>query len=145
MVYGRYPSGRRSVANGNAANSKTGANILETFLASRALASKTMVDASGQRPRDTVRTLCRALTASKNLILHQKLALKRGILEGFELAFEGALEVDSLEALRSLLRDRLGSVVSKEEVGRRGRSPGGRDADETFGLVRPFVIIRGTC
>jgi midasin len=64
-------------------------------------------------------------------------------MEGFELAFEGPLEPVSLVTLKQLLHARLGHGLTKDEVNRPGRRPGGRGVTDDYVLVKPFWIKRG--
>lgn len=142
-IAARYLSGVVSTGGGPLEHSEVVMSVVDTFIKSRELASKSLVDASGQRPRYTLRTMCRALTASANLIVKQGLSLKRGLMEGFELAFEGPLESASLGTLKQLLHARLGHGLTKDEVNRPGRRPGGRGVTDDYVLVKPFWIKRG--
>jgi midasin (ATPase involved in ribosome maturation) len=124
-------------------HSETVVSIVDTFLKIRDAANKSLVDASGQRPRYTLRTLCRALIASKELVLHQKFNFRRAIMEGFELAFEGPLDAQSAKALKCILKADLGNDL-KQDMEQPGRRPGGRNSEDEFVLIKPFWIKRGT-
>lgn len=137
-----YLSGVLSCTSGPIEQSETIANVVDVYLRSRELADKTLVDASGQRPRYTLRTMCRALAAARNLIVQQKLTLDRGILEGFELAFEGQLGTDSLKKTQALFKPLLTEKCG-ENLNKPGRRPGGRMSESKYVSIKPFWIERG--
>ena len=71
-------------------------NIVGLYLSCRRLSQEILCDGGGNRPRYTLRTFTRALNAIKSLIvMHRITDIKRAILEGFELAFEGPLDLFS--------------------------------------------------
>ena len=57
-------------------------SAVDVYLRCRRLSEQTLVDGGGQRPRYTLRTMCRALSAARNLIVEQRFSIKRAILEG---------------------------------------------------------------
>uniref|UniRef100_A0A7S3VEM6 Midasin n=1 Tax=Chaetoceros debilis TaxID=122233 RepID=A0A7S3VEM6_9STRA len=117
---------------------------VDVYLKCRELSEKTLVDGSGQRPRYTLRTMCRALSGSCNLISKQRFGVKRALLEGFELGFEGALDEDSRNALKILLSSTLGKGLSKKELDHPGRRPGSKADSGDFVLSKPFWICTGS-
>lgn len=137
-VAARYLKGIMTAGNTPLDQSETVVNLVDTYIRSRELALSCLVDGGGQRPRYTLRTLCRALVASRNLMSDQKLSLKRGILEGFELAFEGPLDEKSLKTVRTLFKSKLGKELKSEEMDRPARKPKG-----DYILVKPFWISTG--
>ncbi len=119
-------------------------SAVDVYLQCRKLAEQSLVDGGGQRPRYTLRTMCRALSAARNLILEQKFSVKRALLEGYELGFEGALNTNSKKALRKLLNSTLGKDISPKELDHPGRRPGGRGANgDDFILSKPFWLKTG--
>ena len=113
---------------------------VEVYLKCRDLAEQILVDGGGQKPRYTLRTLCRALVAAKNLIIDQHFSPQRAVLEGFELAFEGPLDEASRTSLQTLLRTSLGRGLSKKELQHPARRPG----DEcNYVLLKPFWVQLG--
>jgi midasin (ATPase involved in ribosome maturation) len=117
---------------------------VEVYLRCRFLSEQTLVDGSGQRPRYTLRTLCRALSAARNLIIQQKLSIKRALLEGFELGFEGSLDSTSKETLRKLFSSTLGKDLSRKELDHPGKRPGGKACGENeYELCKPFWLKTG--
>jgi midasin (ATPase involved in ribosome maturation) len=58
---------------------------VDVYIRCRQLSEQSLVDGGGQRPRYTLRTMCRALSAARNLILEQKFSVKRALLEGLSL------------------------------------------------------------
>ena len=121
--------------------SDTVITVVDVYLKCRKLSEEALVDGSGQKPRYTLRTLCRGLVAAKNLIKEQKFNMKRAILEGFELGFEGSLEESSREALKQLLSRHLGCGLTYKELNHPSRRPGGEDE---FTLSKPFWLKTGT-
>ena len=117
---------------------------VEVYLRCRNLSEQILMDGSGQRPRYTLRTLCRALSAARNLITQQKFSIKRALLEGFELGFEGSLDSTSKETLRKLIASTLGKDLSRKELDHPGKRPGGRKSDENgYELCKPFWLKTG--
>lgn len=124
-------------------HSETVTSVIDTYLKCRELSFHSLIDGSGQRPRYTLRTLCRALDASQRLARQQKLNLNRGILEGFLLSFGGPLDENSSASLLRLLRSELVRGEALDELEHPGRRPGGRDGQNQYALVKPFWIKAG--
>ena len=118
------------------------ASSIDVYLQCRQLAEDILVDGSGHKPRFTLRTLSRALTAAKNLVIQQRLPLKRAILEGFELAIQGPLDAKSTKAVQRVLRTALGDNLPKSDRDHPGRRPGKNNADD-YVLLKPFWIKTG--
>ena len=117
---------------------------VDVYIRCTQLSQQSFVDGGGQRPRYTLRTMCRALSAARNLILEQKFSVKRALLEGFELGFEGALNTPSKVALRKLLNSTLGKDLSPKQVDHPGRRPGRRSPDnDDYILSKPFWLKAG--
>ena len=114
--------------------------IVDVYLRLRNLADTTLVDGAGQRPRYTLRTLTRALNAAKVLVKQQKIPLMRALYEGFELAFEGPLDVSSTKALRKVLRSGLDIDPKSRDIDQPGRRLGKEDEYE---LLSPFWLRVG--
>lgn len=117
---------------------------IDAYLKCRKLAEGALVDGNGQKPRYTLRSLTRALTASKALHVDQKFPLRRALAEGFNLAFQGLLETRSVELLRKtvheyLLRNMDTTGIDGEQPGRR---PGGKNGSQ-YVLIKPFWIKAG--
>lgn len=115
---------------------------VDVYLRCRQLAQEVLVDGSGHKPRYTLRTLARAMTASRNLVLEQRLPLKRAIVEGFELALQGPLDATSIKAVQRVLKASLGEKISKNERDHPGRRPG-KNTSVDYILVKPFWIKAG--
>ena len=117
-------------------------SIVEVYLKCREMAEVMLSDAAGHKPRYTLRTLSRALSAAKSMVLEQRLALTRALYEGFQLAFEGVLDVPSVEAVKKALRVLLPVEMKKSDLEHPGRRP-----SETGGsvhvLIKPFWIKTG--
>ena len=140
VVAAKYLSGVITTRDKPLEHTDTVVNLVEVYLKCRDLAEKTLADASGQRPRYTLRTLCRALSASKNLITQQRVGLARAIFEGFELAFEGPLDSKSVDALRKLFKVTLGQTIATNDFDHPGRRPGN---EGEYVLIKPFWIKAG--
>ena len=108
---------------------------VEVYLQCRDLAEQTLVDSSGQKPRYTLRTLCRALSAARHLLLNQRFSPQRAVLEGFELAFEGPLDEPSRQSIKNLLRNAFGGNFKQKDLDHPGRRPG-----NDFILIKPFWL-----
>ncbi|KAK1736592.1 midasin [Skeletonema marinoi] len=104
---------------------------VDMYLKCRSLSEQSLVDGGGQRPRYTMRTLCRTLVAARNLVIQQRFAPQRALLEGFELAFEGSLDLPS----RAIVQKQFKSMLSK--------GPEGRNGSNAFVMIKPFWIKSG--
>lgn len=116
--------------------------LVDVYLKCRELSESSLVDGGGQRPRYTLRTLSRALTAARNMVIAQKLSLSRALYEGFQLAFEGPLDFGSKLIVRKALSC-LKDGASKSELDQPGRRPGGRQGHDGYVLVKPFWLATG--
>lgn len=116
--------------------------IVEVYLKCRQMADTVLSDGAGHKPRYTTRTLSRALSAAKAIVLNQRLPLKRALYEGFQLAFEGALDEASVKAVRKVLKALLPDDLKRADLEHPGRRPGGKDRQD-FVLVKPFWIKTG--
>ncbi|CAB9508662.1 Nuclear chaperone required for maturation and nuclear export of pre-60S ribosome subunits (By similarity) [Seminavis robusta] len=115
---------------------------VDLYLKCRALAEQVLVDGAGHKPRFTLRTLSRALTAAKNLVSMQRISLQRALVEGFELAIQGPLDANSTKAVQRVLKGAFGDKIGKNEKDHPGRRPGKGDSS-AYVLVKPFWIEAG--
>ena len=90
-----------------------------------------------------MRTLCRALAAARSLIIQQRHSPQRAILEGFELAFEGSLDLPSRLIVQKLFNSLLNKGLSAKERDHPGRRPGGKHGVDTHVLIKPFWLKSG--
>lgn len=141
-VAAQYLRGVVSVHDTPLEQTETIGRAVDIYLQCRDLAEEQLVDASGLKPRYTMRTMCRALSATCNLVTQQKLALGRSMLEGFELAFEGALDSSSSKAVHQVLRSHIGKKYTRNEMDHPSRRPSNGGVDD-FVLVKPFWLKAG--
>lgn len=118
-------------------------DVVDVYLKCRQLAETSLSDGSGHKPRYTLRTLSRALSAAKTLVIQQHLSLQRAIYEGFQLSFEGALDAASIKAVRKTLKPLLPQGMSKSALDHPGRRPGGKGNEEMYILLKPFWVKSG--
>lgn len=114
---------------------------IDTYLNCRKLADETLTDGGGQKPRYTLRTLCRALSASCSL-LKAKFSLRRAIFEGFQLAFECQLDPLSQEVLQAYLFSSLGEKLATNEIDFPAPRPS-KASETSHILLKPFWIEVG--
>jgi midasin len=143
VVAGRYISSVLPAGDRPPEHTDIVVSVVDLYLHCRDLAERVLVDGGGQKPRFTLRTLTRALTAARTLVLEQKLPLKRALFEGFELAFQGPLDSNSLKIVQKALYASLGDGLKKGEMDHPGRRPGGRGDTNTFVAIKPFWIKAG--
>jgi len=144
-VAARYLAGALTGISGPLEQSDNVTDAVNVYLDCRSLSDQALVDGGGQKPRYTLRTLCRALAACRSFIVEQHLSPTRAILEGFELAFEGPLDLPSRRLLRKTLHGTLSKGVTKKELDHPGRRPGGRGSEDGgYVLMKPFWIKTGT-
>jgi midasin len=113
------------------------------YLKCRDLAEEVLVDGAGHKPRFTLRTLARALTAAKNLVLMQRISLQRALIEGFELAIQGPLDSNSSKAVQKVMKLAFGDKICRNERDHPGRRPGKADSETEYLLIKPFWIEAG--
>ncbi|KAL7554496.1 hypothetical protein ACHAWF_017951, partial [Thalassiosira exigua] len=116
---------------------------VDTYLQCRLLAEQSLVDGGGQKPRFTLRTLCRTLSAARSLIIQQRFAPQRAILEGFQLAFEGSLDLPSRSIIQKQFTAFMPKGVSHQERDHPGRRPEGKKGSDSYLLIKPFWIKTG--
>jgi midasin (ATPase involved in ribosome maturation) len=143
LVASRYLTGVLPAGDKPPEHTDTVINVVDLYLQCRNLAEGVLVDGSGQKPRYTLRTLTRALTAARTIVLEQKLTLHRALYEGFQLAFQGPLEEKSLKTMGKLIGSCLGSKIDMAQIDHPGRRPGGRGTSDNFVLIKPFWINAG--
>lgn len=83
-VAARYLDGAIFTRETSLVNSEIILNVVDVYLCCRQLSDQILIDSAGQRPRYTMRTLCRALSAARNLIVDQKMAPNRAMKGQFE-------------------------------------------------------------
>jgi midasin len=118
-------------------------NAVDVYLKCRHLAETSLSDGGGHKPRYTLRSLSRALSAAKNLVVQQKIPLERAVYEGFQLSFEGALDAPSVKAVRKALKPLLPDGMKKSGLDHPSRRPGGKSDEGDYVLVKPFWIKAG--
>jgi MoxR-like ATPase len=124
-------------------HSETVMTVVDLYLQCRHLADYSLVDGGGHRPRYTLRTLSRALTAARTLVTEQRVGLSRALYEGFELAFQGPLEAKSLQSIKKVIYPALGQGLKSKEMDHPGRRPGNQSQADNYVLIKPFWIRRG--
>jgi midasin len=144
MVAARYLNGVLPTDGKPPEHTETIVSSVDVYLQCRDLADTVLADGGGHKPRYTLRTLTRALSAARNLVLEQRLPLARAVFEGFQLAFEGALDAPSVKAVRKALKSLVGAGFKKSEMDHPGRKPGGRSDTDEYVLVKPFWIKTGS-
>ena len=143
LISGRY-IGSCLAASGTAPeNTEVVANVVNLYLESRSLAEGVLVDGAGHKPRYSLRSFTRALTAAKTFVSGQKLSLQRALLEGFDLTFQGSLDAPSTKELGTVLEKYVGCGLPTKERDHPGRNPGGRGRTDEYVLVSPFWIEKG--
>ncbi|KAL7560158.1 hypothetical protein ACA910_013168 [Epithemia clementina (nom. ined.)] len=143
VIAGRYIG---SCLNGSGTapeNTEVVGNVVSVYLKSRSLAESVLVDGAGHKPRYSLRSFARALTAARNFVEQQKLSLQRALLEGFELTFQGSLDLSSVGELAHVFEKYLGGVMTSRERDHPGRNPGGRARSGQYVSVQPFWILKG--
>lgn len=142
-VAARYLDGAVTTNGVPLEHSESVMSSVDIYLQCRLLSEQSLVDGGGQKPRYTMRTLCRTLSAARNLITQQRFAPQRAILEGFELAFEGSLDLPSRSIIRKQFSTLLPKGTSAKERDHPGRRPDGRNGSDSYVLIKPFWIRSG--
>lgn len=104
--------GRQSSSSSNNAIPLLLGASVDAFLKLRELAENDgLVDGANQRPRFSLRTFCRALSAAKHLYSNSgdgrnssNFSARRSLFEGFSLAFESSLDIISKMKSKVILR-----------------------------------------
>ena len=142
-VAARYLDGAVTTSGVPLEHSESVMTSVDIYLQCRLLSDQSLVDGGGQKPRYTMRTLCRTLSAARNLIIQQRFAPQRAILEGFQLAFEGSLDLPSRSIIKKQFKSLMPKETSQKERDHPGRRPDGRNGSESYVLIKPFWIKSG--
>lgn len=143
LVASRYLNGVVATDSVPLEHSESVTSAVDLYLRCRLLSDQSLVDGGGQRPRYTMRTLCRTLSAARNLIIQQRFAPQRALLEGFQLAFEGPLDLPSRKVIQKEFTTLLPKGISQKERDHPGRRPDGRKGNVSFVLIKQFWIKSG--
>ena len=130
-VAARYLDGAVTTSGVPLEHSESVMTSVDIYLQCRLLSDQSLVDGGGQKPRYTMRTLCRTLSAARNLIIQQRFAPQRAILEGFQLAFEGSLDLPSRIIIKKQFKSLMPKETSQKERDHPGRRPDGRNGSES--------------
>ena len=141
-VASRYFYGSTNSSSDKIENLEEIATAVSLYLGCRDLAETTLADGSGQKPRFSLRSFTRALSAANTLVLMQGHSLGRALVEGFELSFESPLSKLSRNVVRSMIMKGF-PTVERDQMKRPGRRPGGRSGASSYVLVEQFWIERG--
>lgn len=142
-VAARYLDGAVTTSGVPLEHSESVITSVDIYLQCRLLSDQSLVDGGGQKPRYTMRTLCRTLSAARNLIIQQRFAPQRAILEGFQLAFEGSLDLPSRSIIKKQFTILIPKGISQKERDHPGRRPDGRNGSNSYVLIKPFWIKSG--
>lgn len=142
-VAARYLEGAVTTNGVPLEHSESVMSSVDLYLRCRLLSDQSLVDGGGQKPRYTMRTLCRTLSAARNLILQQRFAPQRAILEGFQLAFEGSLDLPSRTIVQKQFTSLLAKGNTQKERDHPGKRPDGRSGSNSYILIKPFWIKSG--
>jgi midasin len=118
-------------------------SAVDVYLKCRYLAETVLSDGGGHKPRYTLRTLSRALSAAKSLVIQQRISLSRAVYEGFQLSFECSLDEASVKAVKKVLKTLIPEGVKKSDLEHPGRRPGGKIEAGDYVLINPFWIKSG--
>ena len=143
LVCSRYLGGVLPISDKPPEHTEIIVQVVEVYLRCRDLAETLLADGGGHKPRYTLRTLSRALSAARNFVMQQRLPLERAVFEGLQLTFEGALDAPSVKRVRKVLKGVLGSDFQKGDIDHPGRRPGGRNDKCSYILVKPFWVRAG--
>ena len=143
LVSSRYLGGVLPISDKPPEHTEIIVKVVEVYLQCRDLAEKVLADGGGHKPRYTLRTLSRALSAAKNFIIQQRIPLERAVFEGLQLTFEGALDAPSVKRVRKVLKSILGADFQKGDIDHPGRRPGSRNEKGKYVLVKPFWVGAG--
>ena len=143
LIAGRYLASSLPGGGTLPENTEVVGNVVSLYLKCRDMADRILVDGAGHKPRYSLRSLTRALTATKNFVVEQNLSLPRALREGIELTFQGSLDAPSASELASVLEKHLATSMTTKERAHPGRNPGGRGRSDQYVLVQPFWIAKG--
>lgn len=118
-------------------------SVVSLYLKCRSMGESSLSDGNGHKPKYTLRTLSRTLSAATSLVLTQRIPLKRAIFEGFRLAFEGILDPASTRIMTKMLSTTLLSGQNKADLDHPGKRPGRKCDGGNYVLIKPFWIAAG--
>jgi midasin len=118
---------------------------ISAYLKCRSLSETTLVDGNNHKPRYTLRTLCRGLSAAVSLMTVNKLPLYRSVFEGFQLAFNTQLDPPSQTLLHKTLTSLLlPNPLTKKELDQPGQQPKfSPEPPNPPVLLKPFWLTSG--
>jgi midasin len=117
-------------------------DIVDLYLACRAASEGNLEDGAGQRPRYSLRSLTRALKATRRLMDIGVKPLVRALYEGFMLSFQTQLNDASKSFMKMYLQKFL-QVDSKNLLHPPPRPGGKSGSAEDWVLVKPFWLHSG--
>src|SRR5690606_32695997 len=116
--------------------------IVDAYLACRAASREILVDSADQRPRYSLRTLTRTLTATKHF-MSAGFAPSRALFEGFCMCFETQLEPNSRTRLQEILIKHIGGGALSSKSKGAPRRPGAKGDGEQWECITPFWLPKG--
>jgi midasin len=142
-IAARYLEGVLPVSDRPCEHTEIIVGLVDLYLECRELAERSLVDGGGQRPRFSLRSLTRALSAARSLCNEQKLPLLKSLVEGIELSFQGSLDLPSSKLLSQAIASKLMTDMTDHDSDHPARRPGGRGTGDSFVLIKPFWIKSG--
>src|SRR5690606_3173405 len=100
------------------------------------------VDSADQRPRYSLRTLTRTLTATRHF-MSAGFAPSRALFEGFCMCFETQLEPNSRARLQEILIKHIGGGALSSKSKGAPRRPGGKGDGEHWECITPVWLPKG--
>lgn len=113
--------------------------VVQTYLHARSMCADQLADGAGQRPKYSLRTLCRALEFARDYATIY--GAQRALYEGFTMAFATQLGADSQAALDKVLRGTFCPKAKDRELNKPPRKPKKGEAGRI--LVEHFWLEEG--
>jgi midasin len=118
-------------------------DIVSLYLACRASAEEHLEDGAGQRPKYSLRSLTRALKATRALMEVGIKPLVRALYEAFVLIFQTQLSEGSKKFLKTYLQQFL-QLSDTKSLSHPPPRPGGRSSEASqWSLIKPFWVRAG--
>lgn len=120
-------------------NKSLSQTIVSFYLETKQLADTRLSDGANQKPRYSLRTLCRALYIA-NILVQRGYGIPRTLYEAFSSTFCTLLDHDSRTFIEQKIRSTFAKQLKPKELSRAPPRPGGRQSQHEYVLVQSYWI-----
>lgn len=118
-------------------------DIIQFYIQARRMTETELVDGANLRPRFSLRTLCRALEFTKDIIPY-KFGFDRALYEGISMSFLTMLDDASRLKMIQYIKSVFAKKLNEKQLSLPPKRPSNKDDDQQWIQIDKYWLKRGT-